>query len=93
MTDDPGSPEVLTTAPTDMEAAAIVSALDAHGIQAITTGGYIAGFRAEAPAVVNVIVRHEDLARAKQVLADINQGTSAIDWSQVDVGEAEDPAG
>ncbi len=87
---DPHNPEIVARVPSDIEAAAIVTALSAHGIKASTAGGYIAGFRAEAPSNVQVIVRHEDLAAAKKVLANLEQEPSSVDWSQVDVGEPED---
>lgn len=90
MTTDPNSPELLESFPSDIEAATLVASLEAHGIQASTTGGYTAGFRAEAPGNVNVIVRHKDLDRAKQVLADFKRDQTDVDWSQVDVGEPED---
>ena len=90
MTTDPNNPELLESFRSDIEAATIVAALEAHGIQASTTGGYTAGFRAEAPGNVNVIVRHQDLDLAKQVLADIKRDRTDVDWSQVDVGEPED---
>src|SRR5690606_30598656 len=89
MTIDPHRPERLTRVNTEAEAAGIVTALTAHGIQATATGGFTAGFRAEAPGYVNVLVRHEDLAAAKQVLADLKDDGSDIDWSQVDVGQPE----
>ncbi len=90
MTTDPDNPTVLESFPNDLEAANVVAALNAHGVEASTTGGYIAGFRAEAPGNVNVIVRHRDLDRAKQVLADIKKWRTDVDWSQVDVGEPDD---
>ncbi len=68
---DPNNPEVLTSVRTDVEAAAIVGALAARGIEASTTGGYTAGFRAEAPGYVNVIVKYEDLDRARHALVEI----------------------
>lgn len=88
MSDDPNAPEILKSVPNDIEAAAIVAALDAEGIRASTTGGYTAGFRAEAPGDVNLIVRHHELEHAKQVLAEVEK--EAIDWSRVDVGEPEE---
>ncbi len=87
---DPNNPEVVTSVRTDVEAAAIVSALAARGIEASTTGGYTAGFRAEAPGRVNVIVKYVDLHRAKIALAEIEQDQAGVDWSQVDVGEPEE---
>jgi cyclic pyranopterin phosphate synthase len=61
----------LTTVPTDLEARMIVSALDAHGIEAQVTGEFTAGFRAEAPGQVRVVVRNADLERARVALAEV----------------------
>ena len=90
MPSDPQNPEILTTASSDMEAATIIGALDVHGIWAIMTGDFIAGFRAETPAVVNIVVRSEDLERARQVLQQITATADDINWSEIDVGEADD---
>ena len=68
-----------------------MTALAARDIKASTAGGYTAGFRAEAPADVSVIVRHKDLNHAKQALAEIEQDQNDVDWSQVDVGEPDEP--
>ena len=87
---DPNNPEVLTSVGTDIEAAAIVGALAARGIEAATTGGYTAGFRAEAPGQVHVIVKREDLERARQALAEIEREQPEVDWSQIDVGEPDE---
>ena len=87
MPPDPNNPEVLAFVRTDVEAAAIVGALAVRGIGASTTGGYTAVFRAEAPGCINVIVKYEDLDRARHALADIEQDQLDVDWSQVDVGE------
>ncbi len=92
MKTDPNNPEILVRVPGDLEAAAIVNALATFGIEASTTGGYTAGFRAEAPGQVNVIVRHKDLQHAKQALAEFKQGETEVDWSQVDVGEPDEPS-
>ena len=90
MITDPNNPEVLVSVPSEVEAAAIVTALAARGVQASMTGGYTAGFRAEAPGEVNVIVRRADLVQAKRTLAEIKEDQANIDWSQVDVGEPDD---
>ena len=90
MTTDPNNPEVLVSVPSDVEAAAIVAALAARGVQASTTGGYTAGFRAEAPGQISVVVRRADLDQAKRSLVEIEQNQSEIDWSQEDVGEPDD---
>ena len=73
MTTDPNNPETLTSVHSDVEAAAIVNMLAAHGFEASTTGGYTAGFRAEAPGDVHVIVRHKDLEPARELLAKFQQ--------------------
>ncbi len=80
-TSDPQSPTVLTTTASDIEAAAIVTALSAHGIEARTTGGYTAGFRAEAPGRIQVVVRAADLAEAQVILAEIQKPTESEDSS------------
>lgn len=90
MTTDPNNPEVLVSVPSDVEAAAIVAALAERGVQASTTGGYTAGFRAEMPGQVSVVVRYADLDQAQLTLAEIKRDQAEIDWSQVDVGKPED---
>lgn len=88
MTVDPNNPEILTSVTSDIEAAAIVAALAAQGIEASTTGGFTAGFRAEAPGVINVIVRQRDLVGALQIFNHLKEA-DGLDWSQVDVGDPE----
>ena len=73
MTVDPNNPEVLTSVPNEIEAMSLVTALSGYGIEASTTGSFTSGFRAEAPGQVQVIVKHADLDRAKDALADIIQ--------------------
>ncbi len=90
MASDPNNPEVLTRVESDLEAAALVTALAARGIDASTTGSFTAGFRAEAPGRIQVIVRRQDLPQAQKVLAEIKKAPSDVDWSQVDVGDPED---
>ena len=90
MTIDPNNPEKLVSVPNDVEAAAIVAALAARGVQASTVGGYTAGFIAEAPGRVSVLVRRADLDQAKRSLAEIEKDRAETDWSQVDVGEPDD---
>ncbi len=87
---DPNNPEVLTSVRTDVEASAIVAALASRGIEASTTGVYTAGFRAEAPGNVNVIVKYGDLDRARHALTEIEHDQPNVNWSQVDVGEPEE---
>jgi hypothetical protein len=79
----------LTTVTSEYEATAIVSALEAEGIRATTVGGFTAGFRTEAPSGATVVVLEDDLPRAKQVLADLRAHGAGVDWSKVDVDEAD----
>ncbi len=71
MHDHENTPETLVSVPNDLEAAMIVSALAARDIDATTSGGYTAGFRAKAPGEVQVLVRHRDLQRANSVLNEL----------------------
>jgi hypothetical protein len=87
MTPDPNRPDVLLSVSSEIEAAAIVTALAEYGVQALTVGGYISGFQAAAPGDVAIVVKLADFDRAKQALAEIRQQQSDIDWSKVDVME------
>ncbi len=77
----------LTSTPLEAEAGIIVAALEQQGIKATMTGEATAGFRAEAPGWVQVLVAEDDLARAANVLNEVREGQAAIDWDYVDVGE------
>jgi hypothetical protein len=79
----------LTTVTSEYEAEAIVNALEAEGIRARTVGGFTAGFRAEAPGGVSVVVLEDDLPRAKQIFAELRAHGADVDWSQVDVDDPE----
>ena len=88
MTSDAERPVVLISVSNEIEASAIVGALAGYGIEAATTGGYISGFKAEAPARVNILVKQSDLDRATQALIEIHeQRADDIDWDSVDVME------
>jgi pheromone shutdown protein TraB len=82
--------KTLTTVTTEFEATAIISALEAENIRAQAVGGYTAGFRAESPGGVSVIVAEQDLERAKSILAELRRHGAGVDWSQVDVDAPED---
>ncbi len=62
-------PETLTSVPTDLEAAMIVSTLAAYDVDATTSGSFTAGSRADATGEVMVLVRRCDLDRAREALA------------------------
>lgn len=73
MTTDPQRPHVVARVPTEFEADVIVSALEAAGIKAMAVGGPTAGFRAEAPGDVAVVVPENEAAEAEVVLAEFRQ--------------------
>lgn len=89
MNADPNDLEVLAAVPSEVEAAAIVGVLHACGIQATAAGGYIAGFKAEAPGTVAVLVKRADVERAHQVVDQVRREQHDVDWSEVDVGDPE----
>ena len=75
--------------PSEIEATLIADELKREGIQAEPAGLLTAGFRAEAPGRVKVLVHESDLARAKQLLDQYTKSKEDIDWSKVDLGEPE----
>ncbi len=74
----------------EIEATLIAQSLEESGIKATTTGAFTAGFRAEAPGYVNVIVSAKDLAKATKLLESIQRTSDPVDWSQIDVGQPEE---
>ena len=64
---------LVTVAERSSEVAAsiLVAALADEGIRAIATGGFTAGFRAEAPGVVRVQTFEKDAERARQVISEL----------------------
>lgn len=78
MTTDPNSPTVVYSADNAIEAAAIVTALEAEGIKTTTTGSYTSGFQAEAPGPVQVVVRQSQAEQAHAVLDRLEEEADAI---------------
>ena len=68
MHEDPLRPEILLRVPSEMEGNMVLGRLQLAEIKATLTGSFTAGFRAEAPREVCVVVRSEDLEEAKKVL-------------------------
>ena len=71
MPEDPNRPVILTTVPTEQEAALLAAALERHGIRTQRTGDLTSGLRAEAPGEVRILVRQSDLAKAQAALRTI----------------------
>tara|TARA_R110002049_G_scaffold27321_2_gene94265 strand:+ start:485929 stop:486171 length:243 start_codon:yes stop_codon:yes gene_type:complete len=59
--------------PTEQLAAILVSVLADAGIRSVATGGFTAGFVAEAPGWVSVQTFESDAERAKQVIAELRE--------------------
>jgi hypothetical protein len=89
MAKQPEHTAVLTSVPTETEAAIVVAALENNGIRA-ETDEYTSGLRAGPWNWVQILVAEEDLPRAQEVFAQVQQQNDHIDWSQVDVGEPEE---
>ena len=80
----------LTQVDDEVNASIIISTLEKAGIKATSTGVFTAGFRAEAPGYVSVVVSEKDLVEAQRVLDTIEYQKSDVDWSKVDVGDPEE---
>jgi len=87
MTTDPNSPTVVYSADNAIEAAAIVTALEAEGIETTTTGSYTSDFQAEAPGTVQVVVRQ---SQAEKALAILERLEDEADESDENSGDEED---
>ena len=57
--------------PTEQQAAILVAVLADENIRAVATGGYTAGFQAEAPGWVSVQTFESDAERAKQIISEL----------------------
>lgn len=79
MPDDPNQPVVLLTVPNEWQAAMLIAALDARGVQARATGGLTSAFRAEVPGAVRILVRQADLERAQEALKAIQAPPPSTD--------------
>lgn len=80
---------VLAIVPSELEAELILGALEERGIRAEKAGQLTAGFRAEAPGGVRILVQQQDAGPALAALREYQKAKSDIDWSKVDLGEAE----
>lgn len=77
MADDPNQPVTLTTTPTEAEAAMIVAALSNEGVSAHAAGGLLSTLYPGASEGVQVLVRQEDLERARDALHTIESGSDS----------------
>ena len=79
---------VIYSAGHEAEAAVVVNALTRAGVMSKMHGEFTAGFRAEAPGDVKILIHPSDETAAKAVLRDI-ETDEEIDWDNVDIGESE----
>ena len=70
---DPNSPQVLTTALTEQEAALVVNHLETLGIKADIWGTRSLAAWPDVPRDIRIVVRQADLERAKEVLDRVRQ--------------------
>lgn len=83
-------PVLLTEVPTEADAILLRDALAEHGVKVAYNGAAIAGFRAEAPAMVRLLVAADELERARALIAEHGlESGGEVDWEQVDVGDPE----
>ena len=61
---------VVARYPTELKAGFAASILREAGIECRTIGGHTAGFRAEAPGQVSLLVHERDVERARELLKD-----------------------
>jgi len=82
--------KLVTVAKRSSEVAAsiLVSVLQDEGIKAIATGGFTAGFRAEAPGLVRVQTFESDAERARQIISEL-ESQSAKATEEWDNGAAQ----
>lgn len=80
-------PVRLTKVAYESQAAVIMTALEARGIQVNSTGGFTSGFRAESPGMVEIWVHEQNLEDSRSILANLKQESEEIDWSKVDTGD------
>ncbi len=93
-TPDRGSPPVVIAEfPHEFTATLAKQALEAAGIACQITGIHTAGFRAEAPGMVRVLVPASREAEARAVMEDFHSAPDAVDLDDPEVGWAgEGPA-
>lgn len=89
MTDNE-EPIVLADLSSEIEAQLIVAALEDEGIKAFKAGGAVSDFKLGVPGHVQVLVRPEDLARAKAAFAHLQDDEGDVNWANIDVGRSEE---
>jgi hypothetical protein len=78
MAEDPNSPKVLATLPTEVEASLIINHLAAQGIKALASGAGGPSGWPESRKWIQVVVRQADFAQAQAALELIRQKQNPI---------------
>ena len=71
--------------PTESDALILVAVLADENIKAVATGGFTAGFVAEAPGWVSIQTLESDAQRAKEILSELKQ--HPVQWPEGDVDD------
>jgi len=69
--------------PTESEALILVAVLADEQIKAVATGGFTAGFVAEAPGWVSVKTLERDAVRAREIIGELKQ--HPVQWPEEDL--------
>ena len=78
---------IVTQVDNELEAAMLIDALKEESIKAASAGGITAGFRAEAPGGVNILVHQKDIETARVVIENFNNEHFNIDWDSQEIGD------
>ncbi len=80
----------LMTVRTEVEGAIIVGLLTDHGIEAQAVGGNLAGFRAEVPAMVQVLVAETQVELAQEIISEARRASAALETQSGDFDDDTD---
>lgn len=84
-------PVTLVGVASEIQARLLVDALQAEGIEAMSSGAETAGMRDAVPGDVRILVQETDLPHARQVLeAFLNDEATDVDWEHTDLGAPEE---
>ncbi|MBK9187601.1 MAG: hypothetical protein IPM33_01470 [Phycisphaerales bacterium] len=91
MGEDPNILVELTTARTEFEAATMAESLKAQGIPAEVFAGAanMLQWHVTSTDPIKVMVRRQDVEKARAALRDVRADSVDIDWADVDVGSPE----
>ena len=65
---DQESPVIVAQRPDEMQAAVVVSQLEAEGINAVAVGTFTSGFQTEIASMVKVVVPRQQEEQAREIL-------------------------